>query len=108
MSEALRNRDPQKLTPYEAVLRSFAHFPRLSAEEHAAARAGLERAVEHAPDYADGWAMLSMLYREECTHRFTFRPDPFGRALVAARRAVEDAPSNHRSNQASAINCSFL
>jgi TolB-like protein/predicted Ser/Thr protein kinase len=45
MSEALRNRNPEQLTPYEAVLRSFAHFPRLSAEEHAASRAGLERAA---------------------------------------------------------------
>ena len=30
MSEAFRNRDPEQLTPYEAVLRSFGHFPRLS------------------------------------------------------------------------------
>jgi TolB-like protein/tRNA A-37 threonylcarbamoyl transferase component Bud32/tetratricopeptide (TPR) repeat protein len=95
ISEALRNRDPEKLTPYEAVLRSFAHFPRLSAEEHAAARAGLERAVQQAPGYADGWAMLSMIIREEYTHGFNFRPDPLGRAFAAARRAVEAAPANH-------------
>ena len=95
MSEALRSRDPQTLTPYEAVLRSFAHFPRLSAEEHAAARAGLEHAVQQAPGYADAWAMLSMIYREEYTHRFNVRPDPIARALTAARRAVEAAPSNH-------------
>jgi TolB-like protein len=95
MSEALRNKDPEQLTPYEAVLRSFAHFPRLSAEEHATARAGLERAVQQAPGYADCWAMLSMLYREEYTHRFNVRTDPVGRALAAARRAVEAAPSNH-------------
>ncbi len=95
MSEALRNRDSERLTPYEAVLRSFAHFPRLSAEEHAAARTGLERAVQQAPGYADGWAMLSMLVREEYTHGFNARPDPLGRALSAARRAVEAAPSNH-------------
>jgi TolB-like protein len=95
MSEALRNRDPEQLTPYEAVLRSFAHFPRLSAEDHAAARAGLERAVQEAPGYADGWAMLSMLVREEYTHGLNVRPDPLGRALTAARRAVEIAPSNH-------------
>ena len=95
MSEALRNRDPEQLTPYEAVVRSFAHFPRLSAEEHAAARAGLERAVQQAPGYADAWAMLSMLVREEYTHGFNVRPDPLGRALAAARRAVEAAPSNH-------------
>ena len=95
MSEALRSRDPEQLTPYEAVLRSFAHFPRLCAEEHAAARAGLERATQQAPGYADAWAMLSMIYREEFTHRFNVRPDPVGRAFAAARRAVEAAPSNH-------------
>jgi serine/threonine protein kinase/tetratricopeptide (TPR) repeat protein len=95
MSEVLRNRDPQQLTPYEAVLRSFAHFPRLSAVEHAAAEAGLERAVQQAPGYADGWAMLSMLYREEYTHGFNAKPDPIGRAHAAARCAVEAAPSNH-------------
>jgi tetratricopeptide (TPR) repeat protein len=95
MSEALRNRDPERLTPYEAVLRSFAHFPRLFAEEHAAARAGLERAVQQAPGYSDGWAMLSLLVREEYTHAFNVRPDPIGRAFAAARRAVEAAPSNH-------------
>jgi TolB-like protein/tetratricopeptide (TPR) repeat protein len=95
MSEALRSRDPEQLTPYEAVLRSFAHFPRLCAEEHSAARAGLERATQQAPGYADAWAMLSMMYREEFTHRFNLRPDPVGRAFAAARRAVEAAPSNH-------------
>ena len=95
MSEPLRNRDPKELTPYEAVLRSFAHFPRLSAAEHAAAEAGLERAVEQAPNYADALAMLSMVYREEYTHGFNVRPDPIGRAYTAARRAVEAAPSNH-------------
>jgi TolB-like protein/tetratricopeptide (TPR) repeat protein len=95
MSEALRSRDPEQLSPYEAVLRSFAHFPRLCAEEHAAARAGLEHAVQQAPGYADAWAMLSMMYREEFTHRFNVLPDPVGRAFAAARRAVEAAPSNH-------------
>ncbi len=95
MSEALRNRAPDQMTPYEAVLRSFAHFPRLSAEEHAASMAGLERAVQQAPGYADGWAMLSMMIREEYTHGFNLRPDPVGRALAAAQRAVEAAPSNH-------------
>jgi len=95
MSEALRNRDPEQLTPYESVLRSFAHSPRLSAEEHAAARAGLERAVQQSPGYADGWAMLSMLYREEYTHGFNVRTDPLGRAHAAARGAVEASPSNH-------------
>ena len=95
MSETLRSRNPGELTPYEAVLRSFAHFPRLSAEEHAAARTCLEHAVQQAPGYADALAMLSMLYRDEHAHLFNVRPDPLGRALSAAARAVEAAPSNH-------------
>lgn len=95
MSEALRGRNPEQLTPYEAVLRSFAHFPRLAAEEHAAARAGLEHAVQQTPGYADALAMLSMLYRDEYAHLFNVRPDPLGRALAAAQHAVEAAPANH-------------
>ena len=95
MSEALRTRDPLSLSPYEAVLRSFAHFQRVSAEEHAPARAALEHAVKQMPQYADAWAMLSLIYKEEFTHRFNLLPDPLGRALAAARRAVEGAPSNH-------------
>jgi len=95
MSEAVRSRDPGQLSPYEAVLRSFAHFQRVNAEEHALARACLERAVQQAPGHADCWAMLSMLYREEYAHGFNVQPDPLGRALAAARRGVEAAPSNH-------------
>jgi serine/threonine protein kinase/tetratricopeptide (TPR) repeat protein len=95
MTEALRNRDPNGLSPYEAVLRSFAHFQRLNAPEHAAARAALERAVQQPPDRGDCWAMLSMLYREEYTHGFNLQPDPIGRALAAARRSVDAAPANH-------------
>jgi serine/threonine protein kinase/tetratricopeptide (TPR) repeat protein len=100
MTDALRNRDPEQLSPYEAVLRSFGHFQRLSAAEHAAARAALERAVQQPPDRGDCWAMLSMLYREEYTHGFNLRPDPIGRALAAARRAVDAAPTNHLSYHA--------
>src|SRR6202795_4377437 len=95
MSEALRTRDPSSLSPYEAVLRSFAHFQRVSAEEHAPARAALERAVQQSPGYSDAWAMLSLIYKEEFTHRFNLLPDPLGRALAAAQHAVEIAPSNH-------------
>ena len=87
MSEVLRTRDPSSLSPYEAVLRSFAHFQRVSAEEHAPARAALERAVQQAPHYPDAWAMLSLIYKEEFTHRFNLLPDPLGRALAAAQRA---------------------
>ena len=100
MTEALRNRDPETLTPYEALLRSFGHHQRLNAAEHATARAVLERAVQQPPDRGDCWAMLSWLYREEYTHSFNPRPDPLGRAITAARRAVDAAPTNHLAHAA--------
>ena len=95
MSEALRSKAPEQLSPYEAVLRSFAFFQRIHADEHLLARTALERAVQQAPGNADAWAMLAILYREEYTHGFNLLPDPLGRAFAAARRAIEAAPSNH-------------
>ena len=95
MGEALRGRAPDQLTPYEALLRSFSYEERLTAEEHASARAALELAVQKAPDYADCWAMLSMLYGDEYKTGFNVRPDSLERALAAARRALELAPSDH-------------
>ena len=95
MSEAVRSKGPDQLSPYEAVLRSFGYYERVNAEEHAVARAALERAVQQAPGYADGWVMLSMMYGEEHRFRFNVKPDPLGRALQAARRAADAAPSNH-------------
>ena len=100
MTEALRNRDPDTFTPYEALLRSFGHHQRLSPAEHAVARAALERAVQQPPERGDCWAMLSWLYREEYTHGFNPRPDPLGRALTAAHRAIDAAPSNHLAHAA--------
>ena len=95
MSEAVRLKPFDQLTPYEAVLRSFGYYERVTPEEHAASRAALERAVEQAPGNADGWAMLSMMYGEEFRFGFNELPDPMGRSLRAARRAVDVAPSNH-------------
>jgi TolB-like protein/DNA-binding winged helix-turn-helix (wHTH) protein len=108
MSESLRRRDASDLSPYEAVLRGFAFFQRVSAEEHLPARAALEHAVEQAPGYADAWAMVSLIYKEEFTHRFNVRPDPLERARAAAQRAVEIAPSNHLAHHALAAAEFFL
>jgi serine/threonine protein kinase/tetratricopeptide (TPR) repeat protein len=95
MSEALRMRDPQQLTPYEAVVRGLGYYARITVEEHAVVRDALERAVKEAPDNADAWALLAESYAEEHKHGFNVRPDPLGRSLEAARRAVAAAPSNH-------------
>jgi TolB-like protein/Tfp pilus assembly protein PilF len=94
ISEALRSKNPDELSPYEAVLLSTRYALRRTPEEHAAARTNVERAVQQAPAYADGWAMLAILCTEEYATGFNLKPDPLGRALQAARRAVDAEPSN--------------
>jgi TolB-like protein len=92
MTEALRNRDPESLTPYEALLRSFGFHQHVNAAEQLAGRTALERAVKQVPDCADYWAMLSWLYRAEYSHGFNVLPDSMDRSLAAARRALDLAP----------------
>ena len=94
MSDVVRSKALDQLTPYEASLRSLGYGYRLTPEEHAAARTCMERAVLQAPGYSDGWAMLGLLYADEYGFGFNAQPDPLGRALQAARRAVDAAPSN--------------
>ncbi len=94
MSEAVRSRKPEELSPYEAVLRSFGYFERVSAEELGAARAGLESAVRKAPANADAWAMLALLSVQEHAQGFQLQADPLVSGSTAARNAVEAAPSS--------------
>jgi TolB-like protein/tetratricopeptide (TPR) repeat protein len=97
LSELVRSRPPDELTPYEAVLRSFSYPQRPSPEELVAARAGLEAAVRKAPSYGDAWAMLSFLCVQDYAHGFKLRTDALASGLAAAQRAVEAAPSSHLS-----------
>ena len=103
MSEGIRSKSPEQLTPYEAVLRGFSYAERVSPEEHAVARDALERAVQVAPNYAYAWAMLSLLNTAEHEMGFNPKPEPLERALQAARRAVELDSAGHRGYQALAI-----
>jgi tetratricopeptide (TPR) repeat protein len=100
ISETVRGKDPGQLSPYEALMRGFGYHHRLNPGEHAEAREALERAVEQVPGNADCWAMLSWIYSHEYGHGFNARPGSLDRALAAARRAVDLAPSNHLALQA--------
>src|SRR5208282_5953011 len=95
MSEALRSRVPGELSPYEAVLRSFAYTYSATPEELTAARSGLEEAVRKAPAYADAWAMLSFLCGQDYVHGYELQANALEIAASAARRAVALGPSNH-------------
>ncbi len=95
MSQAVQGRDPEELSPYEAVLRSFVYFERVTAEELAAARSALELAVKRAPAYTEAWAMLALLCAQEYGQGFGLLPDSLATGAAAARRAVANGPSNH-------------
>ena len=94
MSEAVRSRTPEQLSPYEAVLRSFGYLERVTPEELAVARSGLESAVGRAPGYADAWAMLALLCLQDYAQGFNLQADSLARGSAAARRAVEAAPAS--------------
>jgi len=103
ISDAVRGTEAGQLGTYEALMRGFGYHHRLTAAEHAEARGALERAVERAPFNADCWAMLSWIYSHEYAHGFNVRPSSLERALAAARRAVDIAPSNQLAQQALAV-----
>lgn len=100
ITEAVRRRNPDELTPYEAGLRGIGYYTRLTPTEHEEVRAILERAVEKAPSSADCWAALSLMYGDEYRLGFNPRPDPLARALDAARRAVDLDASNQLAQSA--------
>jgi serine/threonine protein kinase/tetratricopeptide (TPR) repeat protein len=100
ISAAIRKKGDAQLSPYEAVFRVFGLHERMTQQEHAAVRNLLERAVQNAPDHGDCWAMLATLYSDEYWFGFNVRPDPLGRALAAAQRAVEVAPASALASQA--------
>jgi non-specific serine/threonine protein kinase len=103
ISEVVRGKPIAEITPYEALMRGFGYHFRLSPTEHAQARDALEQAVKQAPGNADCWAMLSWVYSHEFAHEFNPRPDSLDRAIEAARRAVDLAPSNHLAQQVLAV-----
>ena len=95
MSEGLRSRLAEQLSPYEAVLRSFAYTYSATSEELTSARSALEEVLRKSPAYADAWAMLSFLCGQDYVHGYEIQANALETALSAARRAVALGPSNH-------------
>ena len=98
MSEALRQQGLDELTPTRRCCAASATTSASLRRSTPQVRAGLERAVQQAPGPRRllGHAVDAVRGRAHGTGS-TSEPDPLGRALQAARRAVEAAPSNHVS-----------
>ncbi len=94
MSDSVRLKSADQLTPYEALLHSFGYNERFTPEALSEARTCLELAVERAPENADCLAMLSLMYSNEYGHWDIEDPVSFEKALGAARKAVLLAPLN--------------
>lgn len=85
-------KNPDQLDAYECVLRARRYTWILNAKTHAEARDLLEMAVRKDSASADAHALLANVYLAE--HRFDTNPlpDPIGRALAMAERAIELDP----------------
>lgn len=91
------------LNAYECVLRGYAYFTIHTTETHLAARQCLEQAVSLEPGYADAWAHLGYIYREEIQHNRNLEPNALERALSASQRAIELDGSNPMAHFAMAM-----
>jgi len=94
MAAPLRERPVEDLGADELLVRVMAYTQQIRPEEHRLLRDGFEAALEREPRHAPGWACLSMLYWGEKMHGLNPRPDPLGRSLAAARRAVDLDPAS--------------
>lgn len=82
------------LDAYDCVLRARRFLAGPDESAHAEARDLLERAISLDPSYADAFALLSSIYLAEYRFDFNPRPDPVGRAMTAAQKAIELDPQN--------------
>jgi TolB-like protein/Tfp pilus assembly protein PilF len=89
MAATIRDRPVQDLSLDELVLRYFAYFQSLRADEHAALRGAFERALEMQPSHALAWGCLAGLYEHEHALGFNTLPDSPSRARKAAERSID-------------------
>jgi tetratricopeptide (TPR) repeat protein len=94
MWTTLRERDPETLTSYEAMLRSFGYYESFTPEEYRLALAGLKRAIAQEPNHAGCLTMLAIVYANGYLLHYDAEEKQEDLALMYARRAVAAEPSN--------------
>ena len=83
-----------ELDAFESVHRFFSYAQRLNASELPDIREALGRSVREEPRLSVAWACLACCYAVEGRFDYDLKPDPFGRALAAAGRAIEIDDAN--------------
>ncbi|HBY64113.1 MAG TPA: hypothetical protein DEH78_30185, partial [Solibacterales bacterium] len=108
MSEELRRKPDEELTPHDAVLLACGFQFNVTAESHLRARTALERAVVAEPNDGTCWSWLAMMFFHEMNHGFNRQPDPIGRCLAAAQKGVDVAPTSSLAHGAVALAYFFV
>ena len=98
-SETRRNvhRPTANLNAYECLSVALAYDKYLSREYHLRARESLEKALELDPEFDQAWSHLSWIYTDEVIFGYNPLPDSMQRALYAARRGIELAPTDYHN-----------
>lgn len=89
LAVTVADKDPNSMTPYEAILQFSLNRQSVSSGDHLRTRTALERAVGLKPAFADAWACLSHVYLEEYISAYNTLPNSIDRALAAAQKAVD-------------------
>ena len=99
-SETAKNihRPTKSLNAYECLSVALAYDKYLSEEYHLRARESLEQALELDPDFDQAWSHLSWIYTDEVVFGYNPLPNSMERALKAARRGLELAPTNYHNH----------
>jgi adenylate cyclase len=92
--ELASRQDRPDLTAYECVLLGYRYFETIRPDDHKRALDCLEAAVEDAPNYADAWGWLAILYSHEGALGYNARARPHERALDAALNAIKVGPNS--------------
>ncbi len=89
MMRSVQSTSVGESTAAQLIVRMWAFQHEASPQRHAELRDRIERELESAPDSPDLWALLANLYICEHSLMYNPLPDPLGRALRAALRAIE-------------------
>jgi TolB-like protein len=103
MVQAIRQLPLEQLSARELILRCWMFQWRPMPDEHATTRTALEHHLSRHPDNPHVWAELANFYI--CEHSLFFNPlaDALGRAMRAARRAIEIDPGNQEGWEMAAL-----
>ena len=95
MGERLRTKPVKDLTSYEALVRSFGYFYRVTPAEWRTSLDGVEKALEKAPEYSTLRAMRSLLLVQGYAQGFDLSEVGLEQGAIDARQAVGESSSDH-------------